>query len=95
VQAPEGKRGLVLEINGGVFEGRLSLEWTFSTALHRRSTIEELANEYLVALRELIAHCLSPQTGGYTPSDFSLADLGQEKLDELVGKLDGMDESDK
>jgi microcystin synthetase protein McyA len=42
----------------------------------------------------MIRHCMSPSTGGYTPSDFSLANLDQERLDQLVGKLDGLEEDE-
>ena len=36
------------------------------------------------ALTELIAHCQSPEAGGYTPSDFPLAGLLQHQLDRLL-----------
>jgi hypothetical protein len=39
-------------------------------------------------LRALIAHCLSPDAGGYTPSDFPLANLAQEQLNNLLTGLD-------
>ncbi|MHC4621566.1 MAG: hypothetical protein ACYTEQ_27810, partial [Planctomycetota bacterium] len=54
---------------------------------HRRETIEELAQSYLAALRALIAHCRSPEAGGYTPSDFADVDLSQEKLDSVLDEL--------
>ena len=37
----------------------------------KRDTIEHLASQFMSALRTLIAHCQSPETGGYTPSYFS------------------------
>ena len=85
--SPEGRRSHLLEINGGIAGGQLRLEWTYSENLHRRSTIERLAQEYMDALREIIAHCQSPEAGGYTPSDFSLARLDQKKLDKILKKL--------
>jgi len=54
--------------------------------VHRRSTIEALAEGFIEALRSLIAHCLSPQAGGYTPSDFPLAKVDQQRLDRMVGE---------
>ena len=35
--------------------------------------------------RRSIAHCLSPEAGGFTPSDFPLAGLDQAALDRLLG----------
>lgn len=87
---PRGRRdrgSVLLEIGGGLSEGRLELAWTYSEALHRRSTIEHLAGDFIEALRLLIAHCQSPQAGGYTPSDFSKARLSQGDLDRFLGNL--------
>jgi hypothetical protein len=42
---------------------------------------------FLRRLRELIAHCLSPDAGGYTPSDFVQADLTAEQLQSVLGEL--------
>ena len=86
-RSPRQARKYLLEINGSVREGRLQLEWTFSESIHRRSTIEIVAAQFLTALRSLIVHCLSPEAGGYTPSDFSNAKLSQAALDKLVAKV--------
>jgi hypothetical protein len=39
-------------------------------------------------LRSLITHCQSPDAGGYTPSDFPLAQLSQYELDEAFGTVE-------
>jgi amino acid adenylation domain-containing protein/non-ribosomal peptide synthase protein (TIGR01720 family) len=49
----------LLDINGLVVEGQLQLDWTYSENFHQRSTIENLAEDFVVSLRSLIAHCLS------------------------------------
>jgi non-ribosomal peptide synthase protein (TIGR01720 family) len=88
-----GQRPHILEINGGIEEGQLYLEWTYSENLHRRSTIEGLAHGYLAALKSLIWHCQSPEAGGFTPSDFPLARLDEQKLRELSILLNKTDKS--
>src|SRR6185369_11021371 len=75
-----------LEIKGGVSGGCLQLMVTYSENLHRRETIEGLAANIIQSLRALIAHCLSPDAGGYTPSDFPLAALDQKTVDWLVNE---------
>jgi non-ribosomal peptide synthase protein (TIGR01720 family) len=80
-------RRYLLEISGSELEGRLQLEWTFSENIHRPSTIDGLARQFVGALRSLIAHCQSPEAGGYTPSDFSKAKLSQATLDRLVARV--------
>jgi amino acid adenylation domain-containing protein/non-ribosomal peptide synthase protein (TIGR01720 family) len=49
-----GKRRYVLEVNGHVADERLHLGFTYSANLHRRETVEALANACREALRELL-----------------------------------------
>jgi amino acid adenylation domain-containing protein/non-ribosomal peptide synthase protein (TIGR01720 family) len=76
-------RAQVLEINGSTVADRLQLRFTYSTNLHHRATIQRLADGFIDSLRELIAHCLTSEAGGYSPADFPLADLDQAALDRL------------
>ncbi|WP_170229880.1 non-ribosomal peptide synthase/polyketide synthase [Polyangium fumosum] len=76
-----------LAVNGGVWQGRLRFEWTYSPVVHDASTVEQLAARFVASLRRLIAHCTSSEAFGYTPSDFPLARLGQGVLDRLVGGM--------
>jgi amino acid adenylation domain-containing protein/non-ribosomal peptide synthase protein (TIGR01720 family) len=80
-----GSSSHLLDINGGVNDGRLWVTWAFSTKFHRSETVEAVARRFATELRRLIAHCTSPEARGYSPSDFPLAGLDQEKLDWLVG----------
>nr|WP_284676792.1 non-ribosomal peptide synthase/polyketide synthase [Pseudomonas sp. AKS31] len=72
-----------LTIDGRVYQGQLSLTWTYSGDVFEESTINALARAYEVALGELIDHCLSHPSGGLTPSDVPLAGLSQAHLDSL------------
>jgi len=67
---------------------RLHLRFTFDINQYRPETIEDLAQGFLSALRSLITHCLSAEAGGYTPSDFPLAQLGQSELEEAFQEFD-------
>ena len=86
-RSPRGKRSHLLEIDGGIAGGRLQLEWTYSQNLYHRATIESLAQNFIEALRALIAHCQSPTAGGYTPSDFAEFDWSQQDLEDIVGEI--------
>jgi non-ribosomal peptide synthase protein (TIGR01720 family) len=85
--SPRGSRAYLLEINGFVAVGQLRLEWSFSEAVHRRETVQRLAEGYIEALRSLIAHCQSPEAGGYTPSDFIAAKASTSDFDKLLAKI--------
>ncbi|WP_199197336.1 non-ribosomal peptide synthetase [Chroococcidiopsis sp. CCALA 051] len=68
-RSPRGSRAYLLDINGIVAEGQLQLDWTYSEAIHRRATIENLANSFLGILRQLIAYCQSLKAVGYKPAN--------------------------
>jgi len=83
----KGIRSTLLDINGAIMRGKLTLEWSYSMNFHRRQTIERLAQEYIERLRNIIQHCQNPSAEAFTPSDFPLADLDQKDLDKLLKKL--------
>jgi non-ribosomal peptide synthase protein (TIGR01720 family) len=89
--SPAGVRAHELEINGWIVEGRLETRWTYSESLHRRETIARLAGDFIRELEALIEHCQSPGAGGYTASDFPLAQLDEERLREISGLLEQID----
>ena len=90
--AAGNRRQHVLGVSGIVAQGRLQMDWNYSETLHRRETIAGLAERYLECLRQFIAHCLSPDAGGFTPSDFPLAGLTQKELDRWISKEDGIED---
>ena len=92
--SPLGQRSHVLDVGGMVVDARLQIQWTFSENLHRSETIVQLAESYMDHLRLIVQHCLSPAAGGYTPSDFPLASLNEEKLQALSLLIDDMDEEE-
>ena len=83
----KGTRFYILDINGSVVEGKLQLNWTYSSAINHQNNIEKLAQYYVEKLREIIQHCQSEEAGGYTPSDFPNAGLDSEELDLLMSQL--------
>ncbi len=80
-------RAHVLSVDASIIQGRLCVEWKYSTNIHRQATIAHLADSYVKALQSLIAHCQSRNAAGYTPSDFPEADLSQHELDAILGEL--------
>ncbi len=87
VIAKENLRQYALEITAIVIGGKLQVSFGFSHKMHRRETIETLAYRYVACLRELILHCCSEEAGGYTPSDFPVADITQKELMQIASLL--------
>ena len=74
--SPDARRPHLIDLSGGIRNGRLRLQWTYSSAVHDAATVETIAATYVARLQDLIAHCRESD-GGFTPSDFPLlqADL--------------------
>ncbi|MFB2838246.1 condensation domain-containing protein, partial [Floridanema evergladense] len=86
-QGLQSKRSNLLEINAIITNDQLQINWTYSSNIHNSSTIEKIAQEFVSTLQELIAHCLSPENAGFTPSDFPLVQLSQLELDQILENL--------
>ncbi|HEX8834215.1 MAG TPA: hypothetical protein VF719_08440 [Abditibacteriaceae bacterium] len=56
---PHNLRHLVIEVAANVYGEELVLEVRYSKNVHRRSTIEMLAENYISSLRSLISYCQS------------------------------------
>jgi non-ribosomal peptide synthase protein (TIGR01720 family) len=77
----KANRRHLLAVNGLIINNQLKIDWTYSQNIHKQATVEQLAEDFLQKLRSLIIHCQSPNVGGFTPSDFPLAEIGQTELD--------------
>ncbi|HBZ82358.1 non-ribosomal peptide synthase/polyketide synthase [Brevibacillus parabrevis] len=76
----------LLDVNSVIAGEQLHVTWMYSENIHEEATIQQLAHNYLEALREIIAHGQSEAAGGYTPSDFPLARMDQRALDKYLGQ---------
>lgn len=83
-----GKRRNWIEINSWVIGGELEVAWSYNRKLHRRETIQRLAERHLEKLRELTAESPDQNGTSYIPSDFRNMNFNQETLDQLLQKLD-------
>ncbi|MEO7329040.1 MAG: condensation domain-containing protein, partial [Minicystis sp.] len=91
--SPRARRRYLLEVTSSVLGGRLQIRFTYSENRHEAETIQAVAEGFLASLRALIAHCLAPGAGGYTPSDFEEEDLSQEDIRGMLDALDGEGQS--
>jgi len=57
-QSPSATRSALLYVVGIVSGGQLHIRWLYSNNVHRRSTIEKLAKNYMKELRRLISEFL-------------------------------------
>ncbi|WP_437779129.1 amino acid adenylation domain-containing protein [Sorangium sp. So ce1097] len=85
---PRSPLAYEIEIDAAVYDGRLEATFRYSAARYRQETVAAVSALWRDALRELIAHCLSPEAGGYTPSDFTDVALASDELDSILERLD-------
>jgi non-ribosomal peptide synthase protein (TIGR01720 family) len=91
--APQLKHGYLISIRARVSKGALKIDWLFDSGVYRSATVERLATKFKESLQSLIVHCRSAERG-FTPSDFTLARLDQNKLRKLAQLIDEADDSD-
>lgn len=87
-RAPENPRGHPLEVVASVRDGRLTVDWQYSTALHNSETIERLADDFVGELGRILDHCTARGAGGFTPSDFPELGLDQSALQCIESQTD-------
>ncbi|MEL6488478.1 MAG: condensation domain-containing protein [Cyanobacteria bacterium J06621_3] len=87
LRAPNNSRSYALEINAWIANGQLQMNWTYDINRYHPDTIEKVANSYLSALQQIIAHCIAIKHGGFTPSDFPDTHFTQAQLDSFIAQL--------
>lgn len=86
-QSLQGQRHYLLDINAIIINEKLQIDWTYSSNIHQHETIENIAQEFVETLQELLAHCLSTENIGYTPTDFPLIQLDQLEMNQILQNL--------
>ncbi|BAY66406.1 amino acid adenylation domain-containing protein [Calothrix brevissima NIES-22] len=84
--SPQGNRSHLLQVIGKIMQGQLEVSWIYSENIHRRETVEKLAECFIHELRSLIYHNQSTDKLYLTPSDFPDAELTQAELSQLFLK---------
>ncbi len=80
----DNHRVATLELNASIIRGRLVAEFSYCEAQFYKSTIGHLANNFKTNLMMLVDHCAGASVQAYTPSDFPLANLSQDELDDVL-----------
>jgi amino acid adenylation domain-containing protein/non-ribosomal peptide synthase protein (TIGR01720 family) len=86
--SPLEVRSHLLDVNCLVIDGQLHTDWSYSRNVHTPATVERLAQGFMEELQTLIAHCQTPEAGGYTPSDFPDVEFSTAQLDQVLAGID-------
>ncbi|WP_433582139.1 amino acid adenylation domain-containing protein [Paenibacillus amylolyticus] len=77
-------RSFVLDINGMVLDGALSLDLSYSQKQYRKETMEAFAQQLEHSLRDLIIHCAGKENTELTPSDVQFKGLTIAELEQIA-----------
>ena len=80
-----------IELEVDVADDQLTFRWLYTPALHRRQTVESVAQGCLSTLELLVRHG-SGVRAARVPSDFPLASVAQEQLDLVIKETGGADD---
>ena len=64
------------------------MNFSFSSAQLDEAKVQGWAEIFMEELRAIIEHCLSPEAGGYTASDFQDVELEDSDLDDILDELE-------
>ena len=82
-----GLRNNMIDITGAISHKKLFMGFSYSKNLFRPERVEEFAQAFITALRDLIKHCQNPEAGGRSASDFELTQLNDKKLNKVIAQL--------
>lgn len=89
VRSPENKREHLIDIISSVVNGELRMEWIYSTAIHKETTIQELAEVYLSYLVAFIKNAESAHISQEPVIEFQEIELDRDEFDALLDEIGG------
>ena len=85
VRSPGNHRSHLLEVLAATVDGRLRLMWTFSTRLHRGTTVKSLGDGFVASIRATLAHARNePAPAEPEELDLDTLSLLEDELGGLV-----------
>jgi non-ribosomal peptide synthase protein (TIGR01720 family) len=85
---PDGMRRNVLDILAAVEHDRLSIEFSYSTAIHDATTVERVADNVIHNLRALLGLAAEQSEGiGAGPARLPLAELNEDEMAAIMRKF--------
>jgi amino acid adenylation domain-containing protein/non-ribosomal peptide synthase protein (TIGR01720 family) len=86
-RSPAGTRKHLFEIISGIRNGRLYVDWRYSNQKHHPSTVEQLAAEFIQALRNLLQQSQTLEARALLSAQYSHLAFTAEQLKQLLREL--------
>ena len=86
-RANSNQRPHLLDVNAMIVDGQLVIDWCYAKSHEKFAEIEQLIQLFSVNVHAIISHCMAPDVGRPTASDFPLAALTETTFVELLNEL--------
>ncbi|MGE5410559.1 MAG: amino acid adenylation domain-containing protein, partial [Clostridiales bacterium] len=83
----ENRRQALIDINGGVYNGQLQFEWSYSNKIHNEATIKEASDLFIKELENIAGYCTSAEVGSLSPSDLKKYNVDEETFKKIEKAL--------
>lgn len=88
----KAQRTHLIEINCGISDKCLNMEWSYSKNQLRKETVDYLINKYRDTISEIVNHCRSSEAGAFSHSDFSEFGWSPDEIDNIISKVNNSQE---
>ncbi|MGE6631996.1 amino acid adenylation domain-containing protein [Bacillus sp. NPDC077027] len=82
VHHPKAEREHLIDVYGYVLKGELHMNFMVNRELLEQKEMRDIPNRFKESMESIISHCLR-EKGGFTPSDFPMVSISQERIDQL------------
>jgi non-ribosomal peptide synthase protein (TIGR01720 family) len=80
------KRSYLLDINGIIVDGKLQVDWTYNQAIHRRETVEVIAQNFVEILKSII-HQSQTSNHSSLPADLSEFNWSETDIENIIAAI--------
>jgi amino acid adenylation domain-containing protein/non-ribosomal peptide synthase protein (TIGR01720 family) len=80
------KRSYLLDINGIIVDGKLQLDWIYSQTIHRRETVEVIAQNFVEILKSII-HQSQTSNHSSLPADLSEFNWSETDIENIIAAI--------
>jgi amino acid adenylation domain-containing protein/non-ribosomal peptide synthase protein (TIGR01720 family) len=86
-RARNNPRAHLLDINIMITNEKLHIDWCYAKSHSKFANIDQLIETFSVNLLDIITHCITPNSGRATATDFPLANITDESFVALLEEL--------
>lgn len=81
------KRAYLIDVEGAVVEGRLYMDWLYSSHVHKDETIEMLISDFVSNVKEIMALARRFEGKQLVPKEFPRVSLDESEWDQIAGQF--------